>query len=64
MFAAQNYQRQRLLAGQYGAPAQRLHIVLGADQGTRQCAVAQDPAEILWPRLQVLLVDRVKLGDL
>src|SRR6516164_2547330 len=32
--------------GEHGSPAQRLHIVLRADQGTRQHAVAQDPTEI------------------
>src|SRR5207244_11052962 len=43
--ASNRFSRLGLLAGQHGAPAQRLDVVFGADQGPRQYAVAQDPPE-------------------
>ncbi len=53
-------QRAGLLLDQRGAPALRRHVVLGADQRAGQDAVAQDAAEILRSRAQILLVDRVE----
>ena len=51
-------QRDRLLARQPVAPAQRLHIILAADDRAGQHAVPEDAAEIPRPGAEIVRVDR------